>query len=162
MSDLPGGLSRGESLELSDEQTVVQVRKVETHNGVRLEILAPGSGCRIRLCPLELETLTWQTHQTLAELGRPSGAGAALEQLPDDLPDPVPGGAAVELASEYAVVRVRGVQASAHERLEIVATRLGRGIRLAPHELDTLTRQTHETFSEFLQTPFGPESEPEL
>ena len=46
-------------------------------------------------------------------------------------------------------------------RLEIVSPKLGRGIRLCPLELEALTWQTHETFSEFLRTPFGPENDPE-
>jgi hypothetical protein len=46
-------------------------------------------------------------------------------------------------------------------RLEIAAPRLGRGIRLCPLELETLTWQTPETFSGFLRTPFGPEPEAE-
>lgn len=70
-----------------------------------------------------------------------------------------PGG--VELANEYAAVTVRTVQTGNGVRLEIVAPRLGRGIRLDPVELETLTWQSHEVFSEFLRTPFGPEPEPE-
>lgn len=70
-------------------------------------------------------------------------------------------GDGVELANEYAAVTVRKVRTHNGVRLEIVAPRLGRGIRLCPVELETLTWQSHETFSEFLQTPFGPESEPE-
>lgn len=42
------------------------------------------------------------------------------------------------------------------ERLEIVAPRLGKHIRLDPLELESLTWQTTETFSKFLETPFGP------
>lgn len=67
----------------------------------------------------------------------------------------------VELANEYAAVTVRKVQTGNGVRLEIVAPRLGRGIRLDPVELETLTWQSHETFSKFLRTPFGPEPEPE-
>jgi hypothetical protein len=67
--------------------------------------------------------------------------------------------AALELASEYAAVSVRKVHTRNGVRLEIVAPRLGRGIRLCPLELETLTWQTHETFSGFLETPFGPEAE---
>ena len=69
--------------------------------------------------------------------------------------------AGIELANEYAAVTVRKVQTGNGVRLEIVAPRLGRGIRLDPVELETLTWQSHETFSKFLQTPFGPEPEPE-
>lgn len=67
----------------------------------------------------------------------------------------------VELANEYTVVEVRRVMTRNGVRLEIVSPRLGRGIRLDPLQLESLTWQTPETFSGFLETPFGPESEVE-
>ena len=67
----------------------------------------------------------------------------------------------LELVNEYAAVMVRKVHTHNGVRLEIVAPRLGRGIRLCPLELETLTWQKHETFSRFLETPFGPEGDPE-
>jgi len=67
----------------------------------------------------------------------------------------------VQLANEYAAVQVRKVHTRNGVRLEIVSPKLGRGIRLCPLELEALTWQTHETFSEFLRTPFGPENDPE-
>lgn len=73
----------------------------------------------------------------------------------------LPGTEPLELANEFAAVRVRMVQTRNGERLEIVAPQLGRGIRLCPLELEALTWQTHETFSELLRTPFGPEAEQE-
>lgn len=69
-------------------------------------------------------------------------------------------GETIELANEYATVEVRKVHTHNGVRLEIVAPRLGRGIRLCPLELETLTWQGHDTFSKFLQTPFGPEGGP--
>jgi hypothetical protein len=73
----------------------------------------------------------------------------------------LPGSEPMVLANEYAEVRVRSVQTPNGVRLEIVAPRLGRGIRLDPVELETLTWQSHNVFSEFLRTPFGPEGEAE-
>jgi hypothetical protein len=67
----------------------------------------------------------------------------------------------IELANEYTAVQVRVVQGRNGVRLEIVAPRLGRGIRLDPLQLESLTWQPPETFSEFLRTPFGPEPERE-
>jgi hypothetical protein len=67
----------------------------------------------------------------------------------------------LELANEFAEVRVRKVATRNGVRLEIIAPKLGRGIRLCPLELETLTWQSPETFSGFLSTPFGPEPEPE-
>lgn len=63
----------------------------------------------------------------------------------------------IEIANEYALVRVREVSTGNGRRLEIHAPRLGRTIRLCPLELESLTWQDHETFSGFLETPFGPE-----
>jgi hypothetical protein len=54
------------TLELANEFAEVSVRRVATRNGVRLEIAAPKLGRRIRLCPLELETLTWQSPETFS------------------------------------------------------------------------------------------------
>jgi hypothetical protein len=64
----------GEPLEIVNEFAEVLVRKVRTRNGARLEIVAPRVGRVIRLCPLELESLTWQTTATFsAFLATPHG-----------------------------------------------------------------------------------------
>lgn len=71
----------GEAIELANEYAAVEVRKVHTHNGVRLEILAPRLGYGIRLCPLELETLTWQSHGTFSRfLETPFGPEGEAER----------------------------------------------------------------------------------
>ncbi len=73
-------LSAGEPVELANEFAVVHVRTVRTRNGIRLEIAAPRLGRAIRLCPLELETLTWQTPETFsAFLATPFGPEAPAE-----------------------------------------------------------------------------------
>ncbi len=60
--------------ELANEFAVVRIRKRRTRNGERLEIEAPRLGRRISLCPLELESLTWQTPETFsAFLATPYG-----------------------------------------------------------------------------------------
>jgi len=75
--------------------------------------------------------------------------------------EPPPDDAPLELANEYATVVVRKVHTRNGVRLEIASPRLDRTIRLCPLELESLTWQTPETFSEFLRTPFGPEDEGE-
>lgn len=142
--------------EHTDGAARVRVRPVRTRNGVRLEIAAHG-GRAVRLCPLELESLTWQTHEALAALR--AADDTAGPRVPAPVEGELPGGSPVELANEYAAVSVRCVRASGEDRLEIVAPRIGRGIRLAAHELETLAAQPPETFSRFLETPFGPEGE---
>jgi len=87
----------------------------------------------------------------------PNGARGAQEEaaVPED-PETT---ADMELANEYAVVRVSKVRTGNGVRLEIEAPRLGCSIRLCPLELESLTWQSHQVFSEFLETPFGPEHE---
>lgn len=75
--------------------------------------------------------------------------------------DAEPLDAGVELANEYALVQIRRVRTGQGVRLEIAAPRLGSRIRLDPLELETLTWQSHELFSQLLRTPFGPEPEAE-
>lgn len=63
-----------EEIELANEFAAVRVRKIPTRNGVRLEIFSPRLGYRIRLDPLALESLTWQTMETFTRfLSHPFG-----------------------------------------------------------------------------------------
>ncbi len=67
---------RGDEVEfeLANEFAVVRVRRKRTRNGERLEIEAPRLGRRVALCPLELESLTWQTPETFSRfLATPFG-----------------------------------------------------------------------------------------
>jgi hypothetical protein len=63
----------------------------------------------------------------------------------------------VEVGNEFAFVRVRKVLTRNGERIEIQAPRIGRVIRLDSLELESLTWQTHETLSKFMERPFGME-----
>lgn len=67
----------------------------------------------------------------------------------------------LRLGNEFAEVVVKKVYTRNGVRLAIQAPRLGRQIRLCPLELESLTWQPPEVFSEFLETPFGPEAEAE-
>ena len=61
---------------IGNEFASVVIRKVFTRNGERLEIYAPKLGLRIQLDALELESLTWQTHETFSKfLQHPFGSG---------------------------------------------------------------------------------------
>jgi hypothetical protein len=64
----------GVEIALGNEFASVVVRRVTTRNGVRLRIESPRSGSAIELDPLELEALTWQTHEFFSQLlGDPHG-----------------------------------------------------------------------------------------
>ena len=57
--DSEGYQPETEYLEIANEYAYVQIRKVSTRNGIRLEVYSPKLGFRTFLSPLELESLTW-------------------------------------------------------------------------------------------------------
>jgi hypothetical protein len=66
----------------------------------------------------------------------------------------------IEIANEFASVVVRRVETRNGVRLRIQSPRLQRSIDLDPLELESLTWQSHDLFSQLLAHPFGPEDEP--
>jgi hypothetical protein len=56
-----------DGFEIANEFARVWVRKVHTRNGMRLEISAPRVGSRVQLDAVLLESLTWQTDETLGQ-----------------------------------------------------------------------------------------------
>jgi hypothetical protein len=63
-----------EPIEIANEFATVVVQRVETRNGVRLRIRSPRLQREIDLDPLELESLTWQSHDLFTRLlGQPFG-----------------------------------------------------------------------------------------
>jgi hypothetical protein len=66
------GQQDGAEIVIANEFSEIRVTKVRTRNGSRLLIESPKSGQWIALCPLELESLTWQSTQTFsAMVGNP-------------------------------------------------------------------------------------------
>jgi hypothetical protein len=53
---------------IGNEFSEIHVSKVLTRNGTRLRIRNAGSDREILLCPLELESLTWQTSELFTGL----------------------------------------------------------------------------------------------
>jgi hypothetical protein len=65
--------------------------------------------------------------------------------------------AEIVVSNEFAAVSVRKVYTRNGARLEIRSPRMGQAIRLDALALESLTWQTMETFTRFLETPYGPE-----
>ncbi len=62
----------------------------------------------------------------------------------------------LEITNEFALIRVRKIWTRNGARLEIRSPRLGCAIRLDALALESLTWQPMDTFTKFLETPFGP------
>src|SRR5690606_15738450 len=87
-SNEPIGISGGEYTDIANEFAHVRVRKVYTRNGERLEIVAPHIGKQIRLDPLELEALTWQTTEVFSKmLEEPFGSEDLEPPKPPTIPN---------------------------------------------------------------------------
>ena len=61
-------MTGAEPVRIANEFAEVEVRLVDTHNGQRLEIRSPRLGTSVRLDPVELESLTWQTPEWYSAL----------------------------------------------------------------------------------------------
>lgn len=153
-------IRKGETVSLDGRETTIHVRKIFTPAGERLEIEAPDRGSWIRLDAMELESLSWQDHETFVEFL------AAADALPDGFETTAPStDDEVDVVHEWTVTnefadaRVRKLRRSDGEWLEIEAPKLGYVIRLDPLELAGVTWQETETFTAFLETPFGPDGD---
>ena len=66
--------AKSDEIQVMNEFALVRVRRVETRNGMRLEIESPRLGSKVRLDALALESLTWQSPDTFSRfLERPYG-----------------------------------------------------------------------------------------
>ena len=74
--------------------------------------------------------------------------------IQNDGDDPV-----IQISNEFTVVRVSYVQTGNGERVLISSPRLGFEVELDPLQLESLTWQKPELFSELLESPYGPGTE---
>jgi len=87
MSEAPARPARAEdgTIEFGNEFTRVVVELIRTRNGARLRICVPASGRQVSLCPLELESLTWQDPEFFSRLlATPFGPEPAADPAPDE------------------------------------------------------------------------------
>ncbi len=65
-----GSAPDGPPLVIGNEFVDVEVRRVHTRNGVRLEIHSPRRGTTVRLDAMVLDALTWQPPEVFSDLLR--------------------------------------------------------------------------------------------
>lgn len=136
--------------EIHNGSTTALVRKVRRRNGARLEILSPERERRVYLDALLLESLAWQTPETLSEsLEEPPELAEWVEDV--DAEEDY-----AEIGNEFATALVRKVRVGGGERLEVFSPKLDYRIYLDAPLLESLTQQTSETLSKLLEEPYGP------
>ncbi|WP_435348630.1 hypothetical protein [Haloarchaeobius sp. HRN-SO-5] len=146
----------GDPFHVADEEHVVTAQKVFTPMGERLELTAETLGQSVSMDAIALESVSWQDTEEMA---------ARAEALDRDTAVPVPEldgeerDEPVTVSSEFALARVTKVVEDGTELLHVSAPKLGYEIRLNVRELEWLATQDHETFTEWLETPFGPDAD---
>jgi hypothetical protein len=144
------------AVQIADSEGAVTVQKRFTRMGERLEVRA-GSDSSIRMDAIMLESVAWQDPEDLAE--KAAAIEPSLESQfsadRDDAGEQRDGlDGPITISSEYARAAID--VADDGSSIEITAPKLGYDIEIGPAELAWLATQTHERFSEWLETPFGP------
>lgn len=154
------GLKREQVTEVADDHTSVRISKVLSRCGARLEIDSRRTGATVRLDSLELESLSWQNRDTFRTLVESNGLGEEMETTPT-FPEMTADtqAKAIRISNEFASVEVQKLVSGPNEVLRIISPKLDYEIVLAPLELEALTLEDTDLFSEFLINPFGPEAE---
>jgi hypothetical protein len=142
-----------EYTEISNESAIALVRKVRTRNGMRLEIYSPEMDKRVYLDALLIESLAWQTPETFSDILEDPHELADLEEEEGEVDTETE---YTEFANEFAFTLVRKIRTRKGARLEIISPKLGYQIYLDAPLLESLTWQTPQTFSKFLEEPYGP------
>jgi hypothetical protein len=151
---LKEGYMEDEYTEISNESAIVLVRRIHTRNGVRLEIHSPEQDRQVYLDPLILESLAWQTPQTFSNTLEDPPEAASTKEVEEAQVETE--NEYTELSNEFAYTLVRKVHIRGGARLEIHSPKLDYRIYLDPPLLESLTWQTPQTFSKFLEEPYGP------
>jgi hypothetical protein len=151
---LKEGYMEDEYTEISNESAIVLVRRIHTRNGVRLEIHSPEQDRQVYLDPLILESLAWQTPQTFSNTLEDPPEAASTKEVEEAQVETE--NEYTELSNEFAHTLVRKVHIRGEARLEIHSPKLDYRIYLDPPLLESLTWQTPQTFSKFLEEPYGP------
>ena len=146
----------GEPFRLIDGESTVIVQKLFTRTGERVELRAEALDEAVRLDAIALESVAWQDAATMAERGASVDRGEA-NQASDSGSIETEREEPITISSEFARARLSVVQRDGSARLAIEAPKLGYAIDLRARELEWLTCQDHETFSSWLEHPFGPE-----
>lgn len=150
---------------LRDDTIEVLFRKIFTPAGERLELESPRLSKRVRLDAIALESLSWQHRGTIATLvdqlnyDHSSPIGDRQQETVETRESLGEPALAFTISNEFAEAGVQVYDSAQQDRMRIEAPKLGYSIVLTALEVESLTVQHPDVFTEFLKTPYGPSSE---
>jgi hypothetical protein len=131
----------------------IVMRHLETGMGERVEFVATaddGHTDRLQADALALESLAWQDDDAFTEL-------FDTEYSPPIVEDSMTAEHTITVTNEYAHAELRCLRKSTTGYLEVKAPKKRERILLDATGLSALARQDHSVFSDFLETPHGPD-----
>jgi hypothetical protein len=139
--------------QITDENTVVNVSRIETPKGERLELEAPDADQRIRLDAVALECLTWQSVSTFRAFLKEGIQDLSSDDMavPSDETDCAASTELTNITNEFGHVEVRKVESPSIELLELDARKLEFSIRLNATALESVTWQTQDVFTDLIR-----------
>ena len=132
--------------ELTTDSCTIELNRVETPKGERLEIKTPVSS--IRLDAVALEILTWQDNVTIAAL--PS-AGTEQMTSTSDTSEKDERTKLTVISNEFGFVVVYKTQMETTACIDLEAEKQDESIRLHPSELKTLAQQEQKLFTKWVR-----------
>lgn len=147
------------SITVADDDGQVQVRKLVSKRGERAEITTGDD--RITLDALLLESLSWQ--RSLEDLASLLDDGTPVVEDPTPITggDPVPDSEAFRISNEYAQATVSHVRTDAGDGVRVATPARGSETTLGVPTLRAMAAHADTfAFSEFFNTPVGPEDTP--
>ena len=147
------------SITVADGDGQVQVRKLVSKRGERAEITTGDD--RITLDALLLESLSWQ--RSLDDLATLLDDGTPVTEDPTPITggDPVPDSEAFQISNEYAQATLSHVRTAAGDGVRVATHARGSETTLGVPTLRAMAAHADTfAFSEFFNTPVGPEDTP--
>ena len=138
-----------ETVDVTDGEHHVELRKLVTPNGERLVLASDDRSTR--LDALALESLTWQEPSFFETL---TGEDHADEGTVAADVEPT-----MQIGNEYTTIRVRVHETAAGPRVSLRSPKLEYQCWLSVAELAALSGKSPAFFSDLLETPLGPEDD---
>jgi hypothetical protein len=132
-----------------NDHVEIRLKKIPTSMGYRLKIESTQSDESIRIDPLALEALSWQEFDSRI-------ADADSDYMISTYKDGelVTPPHEIRFRNEFALAIVNVTESA----VEVTSPKIGHTNKLSPVDLEWLSQQSPEIFSEFLENPLGSDS----
>lgn len=150
----------GDSQTVTENGVSLELTKVFTGAGERLEIYAPRIETKIYLDALAIEGLSWGDEETIRELATKVYSLDDLKESEFDSLDVEATEASdvFEISNEFGLGYASIVTDGNRKRVKFQSPKLGYTNQLSVKTVEAITAQDSSIFTSFLKTPFGPKA----